>query len=447
MSFPRYGNYRDSGVEWLGEVPEGWEIRPVKAAFEVIGGTTPKSDVTEYWDGEITWVTPADLSNLPSRFIFDSARQITKAGLDSCGTTIVPKGSVVLSVRAPIGSLAIAGREVCTNQGCKALVPKRTSNPDFFYFVLEAAREALNTLGRGSTFLELSGDQLAAFRVPLPPLPEQTAIAAFLDRETAKIDALVAEQRRLIDLLKEKRQAVISHAVTKGLNPNAPLKTSGIDWLGDVPEGWEVGPLKRFWSVTDCKHLTADFVEDGFPLASIREVQSRFIDLSEAKRTTAEYYNQLIEGGRKPFPGDLIFSRNATVGQVSQVSESHPPFAMGQDVCLLRKMDKEYAADYMQAFFDSFFAEKQLDVLMIGATFKRVNVDAIRNLIVVCPTASEQGQIGKHIQIKSGEFDSLTDTAETAIAILQERRAALISAAVTGKIDVRHLSPEVTEPA
>ena len=145
----------------------------------------------------------------------------------------------------------------------------------------------------------------------------------------------MAEQQRLIELLKEKRQSVISHAVTKGLNPYAPMKHSGIEWLGDVPEHWGVVPLKRAWSVTDCKHVTADFVDEGIPLASIREVQSRYVDLENAKQTTARYYELLIEGDRRPSPGDLIFSRNATVGEVAQVTRENPPFAMGQDVCLL----------------------------------------------------------------------------------------------------------------
>ena len=139
--------------------------------------------------------------------------------------------------------------------------------------------------------------------LPIPPAGEQSAIATFIDRETAKIDALVAEQERLMELLKEKRQAIISQAVTKGLNPNAPMKPSGIEWLGAVPASWDVAPLKRYWTVADCKHVTADFVTEGWPLASIQEVQSRFVDLSEAKQTSGEFTETLIEGGRRPEPG------------------------------------------------------------------------------------------------------------------------------------------------
>lgn len=123
MSFPRYERYKESGVEWLGEVPGGWEVLPLKRTFKIVGGSTPKSEKEEYWDGDIIWVTPGDLSKLPSIYINDSIRKITNEGLASCGSTLVPARSIVLSTRAPIGSLAIAERELCTNQGCKALVP------------------------------------------------------------------------------------------------------------------------------------------------------------------------------------------------------------------------------------------------------------------------------------------------------------------------------------
>jgi type I restriction enzyme S subunit len=279
-------------------------------------------------------------------------------------------------------------------------------------------------------------DFVRDFISPGPPLAEQVAIAAFLDRETAKIDALIEEQRRLIALLKEKRQAVISHAVTKGLDPHAPMKDSGIEWLGDVPAHWEVGPLKRHWSVTDCKHITAEFVDDGIPLASIREVQSRFVDLAVAKRTTDEFFDQLIEGGRKPESGDLIFSRNATVGEVAQVAEWHPPFAMGQDVCLLKRRQADSCPDYMQLVLRSLVGETQLANLLIGSTFKRVNVEDIRNLILPFPPPQEQQEIAAWLLCLANQYGDLSEQAERGIALLKERRAALISAAVTGKIDV-----------
>ena len=153
MSLSRYPAYKPSGVEWLGEVPEHWEVLPLKREFDVVGGSTPKSDIQEYWDGDIQWITPADLSRLQSFEITVSIRTITAEGLNSCGTTMVPSGSVVVSTRAPIGSLGIAGIDLCTNQGCKALVPIDQISSRFTAYFLGIATEALNVRGRGATFL------------------------------------------------------------------------------------------------------------------------------------------------------------------------------------------------------------------------------------------------------------------------------------------------------
>jgi len=287
----------------------------------------------------------------------------------------------------------------------------------------------------------LSVERILDLEIPFPKFYEQQSIAAFLDYETAKIDALIAEQQRLIELLKEKRQAVISHAVTKGLNPNAPMKDSGVEWLGEVPAHWVAGPMKYAWDVVDCKHLTADFIEEGIPLASIGEVQGRFVELSRAKKTTEYYYDLLIGGGRKPHPGDLIFSRNATVGAVAEVPESAPVFAMGQDVCLLKKRNEWCSSQYYYFVFHSCLIMEQLELLMVGATFRRINVEQIRNLAVPIPPEEEQVRIAKYVSEIIDGFDSMTNEACRAEEILKERRSALISAAVTGKIDVRGWQP------
>jgi type I restriction enzyme S subunit len=178
-------------------------------------------------------------------------------------------------------------------------------------------------------------------------------------------------------------------------------------------------------------------VEEGIPLASIREVQSRWVSLDNAKNTTEYFYELLIDGGRRPIPGDLIFSRNATVGEVAQVHESHPRFAMGQDVVLLRKLASDFSSDYFQQTLRSIVAAQQLTVMMIGSTFKRINVEEIRSIKVPFPPTEEQQLISKFIDTETAKLDTLTAEAQNAIDLLKERRSALISAAVTGKIDVR----------
>jgi type I restriction enzyme, S subunit len=198
--------------------------------------------------------------------------------------------------------------------------------------------------------------------------------------------------------------------------------------VGVIPEKWDAGGLGRFWNVTDCKHVTAEFVPDGFPVASIKEVQSRFVDLTNAKQTTSHFYSLLIEGGRKPCPGDLILSRNATVGEVAQVAEWHPPFAMGQDVCLLRKKSPEHSTEFLQAVFQSAVIAKQLSNLMVGSTFKRINVEQIRNLSVPMPPPSEQRAIAGALS----DVDALVDALDQLIAKKRDLKQAAMQQLLTG---------------
>lgn len=211
--YKAYGEYKESGVEWLGQIPEGWDVTNIKNLSTIVSGSTPKSEIEKYWNGEINWITPCDLSHINNKFIFYGQRSITKAGLFSCGTTIVPTFSVILSCRAPIGSLAISGSELCTNQGCKSLTPNNKMLSKYIYYYLSILSGPLNNLGRGSTFLELSSDDLGNLKIPHPDESAEL-IAAFLDHETAKIDTLIDLQQQQIELLKERRTALISAAVT-----------------------------------------------------------------------------------------------------------------------------------------------------------------------------------------------------------------------------------------
>lgn len=426
MSLPRYPEYKNSGVEWLGEVPGRWEVKRLKRNLLLL---TEKTERREH---------PVALENIESwsgRFIE------TETEFEGEGVAF-ERGDILFGKLRPYLAKAYLAETAGEAVG-DFHVMHPTQEVDGRFAQYQILNRDFITIVDGSTFgakmPRVSWDFLCNMPLATPPKTEQQTIAAFLDRETGKIDALIAEQQRLVELLAEKRQAVISHAVTKGLNPNARMKDSGIEWLGVVPEHWEVGPLKRYWSVTDCKHVTAEFVEDGIPLASIREVQSRWVALEEAKCTTEYFYELLIEGGRCPLPGDLIFSRNATVGEVAQVNSNHPRFAMGQDVVLLRKLSSEYSSDYLQHVIRSPIIILQLANMMIGSTFKRINVEEIRSFIVPFPSTKEQAEIATFLESETERFDSLTAEANRAIELLKERRSALISAAVTGKIDVRHV--------
>ncbi|WP_186413766.1 restriction endonuclease subunit S [Citrobacter portucalensis] len=204
---------KDSGVEWLGTIPRNWNCVAIKNICKIVNGSTPKSSIEEYWDGDIDWFTPTDLSHKETIQINDSLRKITNSGFLSCGTTMVPANTVILSSRAPIGSLAITKKSACTNQGCKSLVTFSTQLSKYIYYSLLTFNSPLNNLGRGSTFLELSTDDLGGFKISLPN-DDLGEIIKYIDMTILKIDNLIEKQLQQIALLKERRTALISAAVT-----------------------------------------------------------------------------------------------------------------------------------------------------------------------------------------------------------------------------------------
>lgn len=437
MSLPIYEEYKDSGVDWIGSIPTHWTVQPIKRGFSVVGGSTPKSDEAAFWDGEIVWVSPADLSRLPSMYIAGSGRTITVAGLNSCGTTMVPAGSIVLSTRAPIGSLAIAATALCTNQGCKSLVPSELASSHYYAYVLLSATLPLNLRGKGTTFLELSADELLAFKVPFPTLREQTAIAAFLDRETAKIDALIAAQEKLIVLLTEKRHATISHAVTKGLNPNVPMKDSGVVWLEEIPAHWKIKPLRYCVDYQEGPGIMADdFRDSGVPLLRVAGVQSQWATLEGCN-----YLDPQKVSVRWPHfrlkKGDLLISASASMGTICEVGDEAEGAIAYTGIIRLREKEREMLKDYVRHMVVSRPFLTQIDLLKTGATIQHYGPTHLSQMFTICPPVEEQKEIVVFIDNELIRLELLCNEARRAVVLLHERRAALIAAAVTGQIDVR----------
>ena len=438
MSFPTYGSYKQSGEEWLGNVPSHWAVLPLKASYSILGGATPKSDNSDYWDGDVPWITPGDLSISKSVYVRDTARSISEAGLASCAANLVPIDSVILSTRAPIGSLGISTVPTAFNQGCKALVSRERKPPHYLAYFLECAKIALNVRGKGTTFLELSGDELGRFKMPSPPLPEQERIAAFLDRETARIDALVEAQERLIALLKEKRQASISHAVTKGLDPSTPMKDSGVEWLGQVPAHWEVTSVKHAIEfATSGPRGWSDIIGGGDATFFQSQHIGRAMDivLDGAARITPPDDTD-AERARLTEDDVVVCITGARTGAVAHVRDLSAETYINQHVCLLRPLPARAKGRFLAYFLFSHGGQEQFALAMYGLK-QGLGLDQVRAQSVALPPLDDQQLIADWLDRMLGQFSGLISSAEAAINLLQERRAALISAAVTGKIDVR----------
>jgi len=215
---------KDSGIDWLGKIPKHWEVKRVKNIGSIFNGSTPSSSVESYWDGDIIWVTPGDFKNY--RYSIDnSENKITDDGYKNCGTSLVPIGSIILTTRAPIGNVLLAAKELCTNQGCKSIVPAKI-NSEFLYYYFSISSIQLNVFGQGTTFLELSTGNLSTFKVPVPPAKEQIEIAHYLQKRTTAIDQLIKNIEAQIEKLQELRKIKIYEAVTGKIKVNAYAETT-----------------------------------------------------------------------------------------------------------------------------------------------------------------------------------------------------------------------------
>ena len=212
-------------------------------------------------------------------------------------------------------------------------------------------------------------------------------------------------------------------------------KPSGVEWLGDMPEHWEFGPLRRFWEVVDCKLVMVPFLEEGYPVASVMEVRGFELDLSQVLRTSEEFFRLLADGGRQPQRGDVIYRRNTANTGTSAYVGIDEPIAIGQDVVLIKSRNQN--GRYLNYILHSGTMAAELETLMVGSTFKRINVAEIRTLSVTCPLKHKQDAIVNFLGAETARLDALTAEAEQSIELLQESRTALISAAVTGQIELR----------
>lgn len=425
MSVAAYAEMKDSGFEPLGAVPAHWVVTALKRYATFVYGDALAAEIRR--DG----ATPVFGSN-------------GIVGLHDEPNTLAP--AIFIGRKGSCGALSWsyeAGFAIDTAYYVDARSTK--ANLKWLYWALHVLGLSKLSQDTGVPGLsrEIAHESLLAF----PSLPEQTAIASFLDRETRKIDALVEEQRRLIALLKEKRQAVISHAVTKGLDPNAPMKDSGVEWLGEVPAHWEVKRFKHLinsieqgWS-PQCEASPAE-TENDWAVLKVGCVNGGSFNPEENKTLPPELTPIESLGISE---GDLLISRANTrelVGSTAVATKAYPRLMLCDKLYRLR-----FRAATMLPQFASFYlatpgARGQIEVAATGASSSMVNIgqSTILEMEIAVPPLAEQGSICLAAMAQGGDFRRLVDAAETAIALLAERRAALISAAVTGKIDVRGLA-------
>jgi type I restriction enzyme S subunit len=411
-----YENYKDSGIQWIGEIPVHWEIRPISRSFELIGsGTTPKSDnEIYYFEGVHNWLLTGDLND---GFIFETSKKITDEAISEHSTLKkYPVNSIVMAMYgATIGKLGILKVDTTVNQACCVLANSNVFDYRIpFYFLLVIRQEIIN-LSFGGGQPNISQEIVKRIKIPVPSIEEQTAIANYLDNKITEIDQVVADKEALVSLYEEEKKALINEAVTKGLNIEVKLKPCGVEWLSEIPEHWAVKRLKYLSEIKTGDKNTEDNEED-------REYP--FFVRSQTIERISTY----------SFDGEAILTAGDGVGVAKVFHYINGKFDYHQRVYRISHF-KEIIGKFLFHYLENNLYK---EVLKINAksTVDSLRLPMFQNFMVTIPPLEEQTSIVQYIESETANINDKINQIKQEIDLLKEYRQALIFEAVTGKVRV-----------
>ncbi|MEW2484095.1 restriction endonuclease subunit S [Mycobacterium sp. NPDC049093] len=433
MTWPSYPSTKPSDVEWLGSVPSHWVVRELKWSSPVRRGASPRPiDDPKYFDddGEWSWVRIADVS------ASDGLLKETTQRLSQLGSSLSVKlnpGSLFVSIAGTVGKPCITTIPACIHDGF-VYFPDLDLNPQFLFWIFESG-ECYKGLGKFGTQLNLNTDTIGSIRMPVPPPSEQQAIVAFLDSETTKIDALITKQEQLIATLCEDRTATITHAVSKGLEADAS-PPDDIAGLGGIPAGWTVRPFLRcVQGRVDYRGATPKKVADGVLLVTARNVRPGWIDYEVSEEyVAADEYADIMRRGL-PEIDDLLFTMEAPLGNAALVDRTD--IALAQRIIKFRPDREVVRPRFLLYSVMGDWFQSQLVARATGSTALGLKASKLPELRIAVPDLDEQSLIVKFLDEQGTRIDELVAKAIQVIDTLQEYRSALVTDAVTGKIDVR----------
>ena len=442
MKYPRYPAYKDSGVEWIGEIPVSWNIIKLKYVIEnFVGGGTPTTGIADYWtteEGGLPWVSISDITG--TDVIRDTERKITISGLNSKNLTLLPPGTIIYSMYASVGKVSKLLITATTNQAVLGLVNnERQVLNDYLKLSLESFEPFVGYLFSSNTQNNINEEKAKNIIIPLTDRTNQAGIIRFLFIKSAIIDNLVSKTLKIIELLKEKRQAIITHAVTKGLDPNVPMKDSGVEWIGEIPERWKVMKIKFTSYVkgrVGWKGLTSEeYMEDGYAyLVTGQDFQSKRILWDscycvDKSRYYDDPYIQLKNG-------DLLITKDGTIGKLAVVNGLEKPACLNSGIFLVRPYNN-YITDFLYYVLSSSVFSNFYFLRSFGSTIQHLYQNVFEEFSFPIPPIVEQGQIVSYLESQTSEIDRIISVGKNMLQLLKEYKDSLITQAVTGKIDVR----------
>jgi type I restriction enzyme S subunit len=435
VKLPAYPNYKASGVEWLGDVPNHWQVKRLKYSASINDEALPETTPPDF---EFSYV---DIGNVDSgegikqkdQLLFETApsraRRIVRDG-DTIVSTVRTYLRAITPIKKPVENLIVS-------TGFAVIRPREVRS-DFLSYALRESSFVETVVARsvGVSYPAINASEVGTIPIPVPPPDEQRAIADFLDRATARLDTLVVKKRELIQKLKEKRSALISRTVTGGLNPNVKLKSSGIEWLGDIPEHWDVVTYKRVCTRVDvgiAEAATHAYANEGVPIIRSTNVKPNRLDTSDVLRIEPWFAEK--NRSKTLHAGDLVTVRTGYPGTTAVIPSG---FEGAQCFTLVMSSPKAAAhGPYFSWVMNSHHGASYFETEGWGTAQTNISVPIVQFMPVPRPPLNEQRAISDYLDRETAKLDRMMEKVEAAIENLQEYRTALITAAVTGKIDVR----------
>ena len=422
----RYPSYNPSGVKWLGEIPSHWEVKRLASYFTE---RRVKVSDKEY--------EPLSVTKLG---VFPQWENVAKTN-DGDNRKLVKKGDFVINSRSDRkGSSGVSDRDGSVSLINIVLQPRNTIRADFSNYLLKSYKfiEEYYRNGRGivADLWTTRYDEMKMIKLAVPPLEEQSAIAVYLDTATAKIDAAIAQQQKMIDLLNERKQIIINRAVTKGLNPNAKMKDSGVEWIGEVPEHWEVRKLKHMFSrIADGTHFSPQTTDEGYPYITATDVDGKGINYQNTKKISSKDYETLVMSGCKAYKGEILLVKDgATTGRVGLKTDDVDCVTLSSVAMLRPKKDSSEL--FLMYLLKSFVIQEQIFESMAGAAMPRITLVKLKNFFALLPPENEQKDIANYIEKMIFPIEEAIKITSSQISLLQERKQIIINEVVTGKVKV-----------
>jgi len=359
---------------------DGWEIKKLGEVCEIFNGGTPNTLISEFWDGSNLWITPKDMGRMKSIYIDDTERKITEAGLKNSSARILPINSIVISSRAPIGHLAINTKPICTNQGCKGLVPKEGLDTQYLYYFLKNSVQLLNDLGTGATFKEISGTKLGNVTIPIPPLPTQHQIVSELDT----LSDIISKKKQQIEELDKLAQATF------------------YDMFGDPvsnEKGLTVKTLGEICEITSSKRIYAEeYQKEGIPFYRSKEIieKGKKKPISLELFISNERYNEIKNKFGIPEIGDILMTAVGTIGEIWVVDTDSPFYFKDGNIVWL-KMNKSNNSTYF-LFVLGLLVKEYKTKMAVGAAYSALTIVNLKNMKVVFPKLEIQTQFATKIE-------------------------------------------------